>query len=43
MVEMADSASRLPGAVRLDGTTIEFSSPDMPTAYTSFRAAVALA
>ena len=43
MVEMADSASRLPGAVRLDGTTIEFTAPDMPTAYTSFRAAVALA
>jgi D-amino peptidase len=43
MVEMADSASRLPGAVRLDGTTIEFSAPDIPTAYTSFRAAVALA
>ncbi len=43
MVEMADSTSRLPGAVRLDGTTIEFTSPEMPTAYTSFRAAVGLA
>jgi len=43
MVEMADSASRLPGAVRLDGTMIEFTAPDMPTAYTSFRAAVGLA
>jgi len=43
MVEMADSASRLPGAVRLDGTMIEFTSPDMPSAYTSFRAAVGLA
>jgi len=43
MVEMADSASRLPGSVRLDGTTIEFTSPDMPTAYRSFRAAVGLA
>ena len=42
MVEMADSASCLPGAVRLDGTTIEFLSEDMPEAYRSFRAAVAL-
>jgi len=43
LVQMADSASRLPGASRLNGTTIEFSSPDMPTAYSSFRAAVGLA
>jgi D-amino peptidase len=43
LVEMADSASRLPGGVRLDGTRIEFTAPDMPTAYTAFRAAVALA
>jgi D-amino peptidase len=43
MVEMADSASRLPGAARVDGTTIEFTSTDMPTAYKSFRAAVGLA
>ena len=43
MVEMADSASLLPGAIRLDGTSIEFTSPDMPTAYRSFRAAVGLA
>ena len=43
LVEMADSACRLPGAVRLDGTTIEITSPDMPTAYRSFRAAVGLA
>ena len=42
-VEMADSASRLPGATRLDGTTIKFTSPDMPTAYQSFRAVVGLA
>jgi D-amino peptidase len=42
MVEMADSACRLPGAVRLDGTTIEYTSPDMPTAYRGFRAAVGL-
>jgi D-amino peptidase len=43
LVEMADNACRLPGARRLDGTKIEFSSPDMPTAYRSFRAAVGLA
>jgi D-amino peptidase len=43
MVEMADSVSHLPGSVRLDGTTVEFTSPDMPTAYRSFRAAVGLA
>ena len=43
MVEMADSACRLPGAVRLDGTTIELTCADMPTAYKSFRAAVGLA
>ncbi len=42
-IEMADSACRLPGATRLDGTTIEFTSPDMPTAYKSFRALVGLA
>jgi len=43
LVEMADSACRLPGAVRLDGTRITFTAPDMPTAYKSFRAAVGLA
>ncbi len=43
LVEMADSACRLPGAIRLDGVTIEFTSPDMPTAYKTFRAAVGLA
>jgi len=43
MVEMADRACRLPGTVRLDGTTIEFTCSDMPSAYQSFRAAVALA
>ncbi|MCJ7701825.1 MAG: M55 family metallopeptidase, partial [Anaerolineales bacterium] len=40
LVEMADSASRLPGAIRLDGTRIAFSAPDMPEAYMSFRALV---
>lgn len=43
MVEMADSASRLPGATRPNAATIEFTSPDMPTAYKSFRAVVGLA
>ncbi len=42
-VEMADSASRLPGSTRINGTTIEFTAADMPTAYRSFRAAVGLA
>ncbi len=41
--EMGDVASRLPGSRRLDGRTIEFAAPDMPGAYTSFRAAVSLA
>ncbi len=40
---MADSALLLPGAVRLDGRRVEFSAPDMPAAYRSFRAVVALA
>jgi D-amino peptidase len=42
LVEMADSAIHLPGSKRLDGTTITFTSPDMSTAYMSFRAAVGL-
>lgn len=42
LVEMADSASHLPGATRLDGTRIVFSATDMPTAYKTFRALVAL-
>ena len=41
--EMADSASRLPGASRLDARRIEFTAPDMPAAYAGFRAAVSLA
>ena len=41
--EMADVAGHMPGATRLDGRTIEFSAPDMPAAYKSFRAAVVLA
>jgi len=43
LVEMADSACRLPGARRLDGTRIQFNAPDMPSAYRTFRAAVGLA
>lgn len=43
LVEMADGASRLPGATRLDGTRIEYYAPDMPMAYKTFRAAVSLA
>jgi D-amino peptidase len=40
--DMADRAGRLPGSQR-DGNTISFSSPDMSTAYTTFRAAAGLA
>jgi D-amino peptidase len=40
--DMADRASRLPGSQRA-GLRIAFSSPDMVTAYLSFRAAVSLA
>lgn len=42
-VEMADSACILPGATRLNGTQIEFTSPDMLAAYHGFQAAVGLA
>lgn len=41
--EMADKAALLPGSGRLDGRKIEFTVPDMPSAYQSFRAAVTLA
>lgn len=40
---MADNAALLPGARRVNGRRIEFSAEDMPTALTSFQAAVALA
>lgn len=40
---MTDQASLLPGCKRLDGRRIEFTAPDMPTAYQNFRAAVNLA
>ena len=43
LVEMADSASRLPGTDRLDGTRVAFDAPDMPAAYRTFRALVGLA
>lgn len=41
--EMADKATLLPGAKRLDGRRVELQAMDMPEAYCSFRAAVALA
>lgn len=41
--QMADQASLFPGSARVDGRTLEFTSPDMPEAYRSFRAAVSLA
>jgi D-amino peptidase len=41
--DMADQASLLPGAARLDGRRIEFTARDIPEAYRAFRAAVKLA
>jgi D-amino peptidase len=41
--EMADKAALMPGCGRVDGRKIEFSMPDMPSAYLAFRAAVTLA
>ena len=40
---MADNASLLPGAYRVNGRRIEFQAEDMPAAYSGFRAAVTLA
>jgi D-amino peptidase len=39
--EMADRANRLPGAIR-EGRKVSFTAPDMPAAYTAFRAAANL-
>lgn len=41
--QMADNAVIMPGAVRVDGRTIEFNAADMPSAYLAFRSAVGLA
>lgn len=41
--QMADSSVILPGAVRVDGRTVEFSAADMPAAYLAFRSVVGLA
>jgi len=41
--DMADRASMLPGSKRIDGSKVEFTAPDMPSAYRAFRAAVGLA
>lgn len=38
----ADGASVLPDAVRIDGRTLEFTSPDMLTAYRNFRVVASL-
>jgi len=40
---MADVASFIPGVNRLDGRTLEFVAPDMPSAQHTFRAVVELA
>jgi D-amino peptidase len=37
---MADYASRMPGAKRINATCIEMTAPDMPLAYQAFRMAV---
>jgi D-amino peptidase len=39
----ADIAALIPGSRRTDGLTLEFTAPDMETAYRTFRAMVALA
>lgn len=39
-LELADQASNLPGVKRLDGTRIEITARDMPTAYLHFQAAM---
>lgn len=41
--DMADRAIKLPGAVRIDGRTVEATAPDMPAAHAAFRALVTLA
>jgi D-amino peptidase len=40
--DMADRAALLPGSVR-DGRKLEYTAPDMPTAYRAFRSLVTLA
>jgi D-aminopeptidase len=40
--ELADRAALLPNSERCDGRKIQFTSPDMASAYKAFRAAVAL-
>jgi D-amino peptidase len=41
--QMGDLACLVPGVERLDGRKVEFSAPDMPAAYRTFRAVVGLA
>jgi len=41
--DMADRAALLPGALRRDGRLVEYTAPDMPTAYRAFRSMIALA
>ena len=40
--DLADGAAQLPGCTRVDGRSIEFTAPDMPSAHRSFRAAATL-
>jgi len=39
----ADLAAAVPGSLRVDGRTVEWTGQDMPTAYSAFRAMVGLA
>jgi D-amino peptidase len=39
----ADRASLMPGTQRLNGTQVQYTAPDVPTAYQAFRAMVSLA
>jgi D-amino peptidase len=41
--QMADAASLMPGACRVDGKKVEFVARDMPEAYRAFRSMVGLA
>lgn len=41
--EQADGASIVPGAARTAGRRVEFTAPDMPTAYRAFRTLVGMA
>jgi D-amino peptidase len=41
--DMADKAALMPGSTRCDGRKVEYTAPDMPSAYQAFRSLVTLA